>query len=160
MSRILIIYYSRTGNTEKMAELVSEGVKKESVEVVCKKVDEVTVEELVDYDGIIVGTPVYYGSMASELKKLFDDSVKLHGKLEGKIGGAFSTSVNIGGGNETAIMDILKCMLIHGMIIQGVAKGDHYGPVAIGAPDERSSKQCIKYGQRIARLVKLILSNK
>ncbi|MCK4255735.1 flavodoxin domain-containing protein, partial [candidate division WOR-3 bacterium] len=48
MSRILIIYYSRTGNTEKMAELVSEGVKKESVEVVCKKVDEVTVEELVD----------------------------------------------------------------------------------------------------------------
>ncbi|MCK4255433.1 flavodoxin family protein, partial [candidate division WOR-3 bacterium] len=111
-------------------------------------------------DGIIVGTPVYYGSMASELKKLFDDSVKLHGKLEGKIGGAFSTSVNIGGGNETAIMDILKCMLIHGMVIQGVAKGDHYGPVAIGAPGERSSEQCIKYGQRIARLVKLILSNK
>ncbi|MCK4329248.1 hypothetical protein KAX02_05345 [candidate division WOR-3 bacterium] len=57
-------------------------------------------------------------------------------------------------------MDILKCMLIHGMVIQGVAKGDHYGPVAIGAPDERSSEQCIKYGQRIARLAKLILSNK
>ena len=160
MSKVLIVYYSRTGNTEKMANLVKEGAESEGVEVTCKKVQDIVVNELLDVQGIIVGSPVHYGSMSAEIKRLFDDSVKLHGNLEGKVGGAFASSVNIGGGNETTIMDILKCMLIHGMIIQGVYQGDHYGPVAIGSPDERSSEQCIKYGQRIAKLVKTIFENK
>ena len=101
--------------------------------------------------------PVYYGSMAAPIKKLFDDSVKFHTKLDGRIGGAFASSANIGGGNETTILDILNAMLIHGMIIQGDPKGDHYGPVSIGAPDERSQKQCLRYGERFARLVKSCL---
>ncbi len=63
--------------------------------------------------------------MAAEIKKFIDESVKFHGKLEGKVGGAFSSSAQIGGGNETTIMDILKTLLIHGMIIQGSSKGDH-----------------------------------
>ncbi|MDD5529476.1 MAG: flavodoxin family protein [bacterium] len=153
MAKVLIIYYSRTGNTEKMAQLVKQGVENKGVDVVCKKVQDVKVVELLDFQGIIVGSPVYYGSMSAEIKKLFDDSVTLHGKLENKIGGAFASSYNIGGGNETTIMDILKCMLIHGMIIKGTSEGDHYGPVAIQSPDERSSKQCIKLGERIAELV-------
>lgn len=154
MSRILIIYYSRSGNTEKMAEYVAEGVKKErGIEVEVKPVRDVQVEELLDVEGIIVGSPTYYGSMASEIKKLLDDSVKFHGELDGKVGGAFSSSGNIGGGNETTIMDILKAMLIHGMIVQGTPKGDHYGPVAVKQPDERSRRLCVEYGQRIAQLV-------
>lgn len=155
MAKILVAYYSLSGHTRKMAEFIVEGVKKENtVDVVLKNVEEVKVDELLDYQGIIIGSPVYYGSMAAPLKKLFDDSVKFHTKLDGRIGGAFSSSANIGGGNETTILDILNAMLIHGMIIQGDPRGDHYGPVAIGAPDERSQKQCLRYGQRIAQLVK------
>jgi len=162
MRRVLVVYYSRSGNTKKMAELVAKGVKEvEGVEVEVKAVQEAKVEELLDVDGLVIGSPTYYGSMASEVKKFIDESVKLHGKLEGKIGGAFSSSANIAGGNETTIMDILKSLLIHGMIIQGSVKGDHYGPVSIGKPDERSKKLCLRHGRKIAELVlKTIRSNR
>jgi hypothetical protein len=102
----------------------------------------------------IIGSSTYYGSMAAEIKKLFDDSLKYHGRLDGKIGAAFTSSGQIGGGNETTILDILKAMLIHGMIVQGDWQQDHYGPVAIGVPDERAAKECLRTGQRIARLLK------
>ena len=155
MKKILIVYYSSTGNTEKMAKLVEEGIKQEEELVVeTKKVEEVKLEELLKADGIIIGSPTYYGSMAAPIKELLDKSVVSHGKLEGKIGAAFSSAANIGGGNETTITDILKAMLIHGMIIQGNSKGDHYGPVSIGSPDERVEKQCKILGQRVAGLVK------
>jgi NAD(P)H dehydrogenase (quinone) len=154
MSRILIVYYSKTGNTARMADYIAEGVKKEKdVEVEVKAVKETKVDELLDTDAIILGSPTYYGSMAAEIKQFIDESVKFHGKLEGKIGGAFSSSGIIGGGNETTILDLLKALLVHGIIIQGTSKGDHYGPVAIGKPDDRSRKVCVDYGKRIAKLV-------
>jgi len=154
MAKVLITYYSRTGNTEKMAKLIEEGIKAGGVEVVTKRVQDTTVDELTEYDGIIAGSPTYYGSMAWELKKLLDESVKLHGKLDGKIGGAFSSAANIGGGNETTILDILNAFLIHGMIVQGDPMGDHYGRVSINAPDSRVENQCRRMGERIAALVR------
>lgn len=156
MAKILIIYYSKTGNTKEMAEQVACGIKKEGVDVQIKDVGDVKVDELLKYEGIIIGSPTYYGTMAASIKKLLDESVEFHGKLDGKVGAAFSSSANIGGGNETTILDILNAMLIHGMIIQGDPSGDHYGAVAIGAPDNRSQRQCLKLGQRTARLVKII----
>lgn len=154
MPKALIVYYSRTGNTEKMTSFIAEGLKSSGVDSEIKKVENTSAEELVNYDAIIVGSPVYYGSMASPVKKLFDDSIVLHGKLDGKVGAAFSSSANIAGGNETAIMDIIDAMLIHGMIVWGDPKGDHYGPVAINSPDERTQKQCRRLGQRVAELTK------
>ncbi len=154
MTKVLVIYYSKTGNTEEMAKLVGEGVKEEEVEVEVKKIEDTKVDELLKADGIIIGSPTYYGGMAAPIKGLLDESVKFHGQLKGKVGGAFSSSANIGGGNETTIMDILKAFLIHGMIVQGTSEGDHYGPVAIGAPDERSKSQCKNLGRRVAKLVK------
>lgn len=156
MAKVLIVYYSRSGRVEKMANIVKDGVASENIDITCKKVSDVTVEELLDYDGIIVGSPTYYGTMAAEIKKLFDESVKLHGKLQGKVGGAFTSSGNIGGGNETTIMDILKCMLIHGMVIRGTPEGDHYGPVAIGETDDRAQEECIQLGKRVAQLIKTL----
>lgn len=154
MAKALVIFYSRTGNTKKMAESVAQGLKKEGLEVVIKEVKDVDADELLKYEAILIGSPTYYGTMACEIKKLLDDSVKFHGKLEGKVGAAFASSANVGGGNETTILDILNAMLIHGMIIQGDYQGDHYGPVAIDAPDSRATKQCIRLGSRVAKLVK------
>jgi len=154
MAKILIVYYSRTGNTRRMAELIKEGVVSEGVNVEMKRAEDTTVDDLLKADGIIMGSPTYYGTMAAELKKLVDDSVSHHGSLDGKVGAAFSSSANIGGGNETTILDILKAMLIHGMIVQGDPRGDHYGPVSIGAPDKRSETMCKKLGERTAKLVK------
>jgi NAD(P)H dehydrogenase (quinone) len=154
MAKVLVIYYSRGGNTKRMAELIAEGLDREKVEVVVKDVKDVVIDELLKYQGIIIGSPTYYGSMAAEIKKLLDDSVRFHGKLDGKAGAAFSSSANIAGGNETTVLDILNAMLIHGMIVQGDYQGDHYGAVSIGAPDERSTNECYRMGSRFANLVK------
>ena len=154
MAKILVLYYSRTGNTKKMAEVIGEGVKGEGIDVDVKDVKDIKPEVLLNYDGIIVGSPTYYGTLAAEIKQLLDESVKFHGQLEGKVGGAFSSAGNIGGGNETTILSIIEALLIHGMIVQGNPGGDHYGPVSIGAPDERVKKECKTLGQRVASLVK------
>lgn len=137
-----------------MAEEIAKGVKKGKVPVELKKVGDVKASDLLNYDGIIIGSPTYYGTMASPIKKLLDDSVEFHGELAGRVGAAFASSANVGGGNETTILDILNAMLIHGMVIGGDSQGDHYGPVAIGAPDGRALKQCLRLGERVAKLVK------
>jgi NAD(P)H dehydrogenase (quinone) len=152
--KMLIVYYSRSGNTKKMAYLIQKGAMDEGVEVDTKEVKSVKVDELKDYDGIIIGSPTYYGTMAAPIKDLLDRSIKLHGKLQDKVGGAFASSANIGGGNETTILAILQGLLIHGMIVCGDHRGDHYGPVAIEKPDKRSQVNCIRYGKRVAQLTK------
>lgn len=154
MAKVLVTYYSQSGNTEKMAKKIEETIRKEGIETDLKKVTDVKAQDLLKYEGIVIGSPTYYGSMAWQVKKLFDESVVFHGKLKGKVGGAFSSAANVGGGNETTIEDILNALLIHGMIVQGEPKGDHYGPVSVGAPDERSLKCCERLGQNVANLVK------
>ncbi len=154
MAKVLIIYHSCSGNTKKMAEYVAQGVKKEKVEVVIKKIKDTTPNDLLSCEGIIIGSPTYYGGAAAPIRELIDRSVKFHGKLEGKVGGAFTSSGSIGGGNETTILSILTAMLIHGMVIQGTSDDAHYGPVAIETPDKRAKENCLALGQRVAKLVK------
>jgi NAD(P)H dehydrogenase (quinone) len=154
MAKALIVYYSRSGNTKKMAETIAEGISKENVAVDIRDVKDITAADLPAFDAIIVGSPTYYGSMAADIKRLFDESFRFHGKLDGKIGAAFASSANIGGGNETTILDIFNAMLIHGMIVQGDWQGDHYGPVSIGSPDKRAIRECLRAGARTAQLIK------
>jgi NAD(P)H dehydrogenase (quinone) len=157
MPKVLIIYYSHTGNTKKMAGYIKEGIEKEGLEVSLKDIKDIKVDELLKYDGIVIGSPTYYGTMAAPIKQLLDDSVKFHGKLDGKLGAAFSSSANIAGGNETTVLDILNAMLIHGMIIQGDPMGSHYGPVSIAEPDTRVNRECLRMGSRFAKLAKKLL---
>jgi NAD(P)H dehydrogenase (quinone) len=155
MKKMAVIYFSKTGNTEKMAHLIAEGAEEnDEVEVQIIKVEDVSVENIGDFDALIIGSPTYYGTMAFQVKKFLDETVKLHGSLAGKVGGAFTSAMNIGGGNETTLLSIIQALLIHGMIIQGTEKGDHYGPVSIGSPDSRVEKQCRDWGRRIADLAK------
>ena len=152
MARGLVLYYSRSGNTKAMASVIAESMEKSGLPTKCKSVSDIKVNDLVDADAVVVGSPTYYGRAAAPIAQLFDESVSKHGKLDGKIGAAFSSSANTGGGNETTICEINNMLLIHGMIIQGDPQGDHYGPVSIGKPDDRVRKQCSRRGQRIAEL--------
>ncbi|MFP4687394.1 MAG: flavodoxin family protein [bacterium] len=154
MVNVLVVYYTRTGHTEKMAQIVAEGASEEGAEVALKHIEDCSVDELPEYDAIAIGSPTYYGSMAAAIKKFLDDSVKYHGELDGMVGAAFSSAANVGGGNETTVRGIIDALLIHGMIIQGDPDGDHYGAVAIGAPDGRANKQCSQLGRRLANLTK------
>ncbi|HUS56627.1 MAG TPA: flavodoxin family protein [Thermoplasmata archaeon] len=152
ISKILICYYTRSGNTKKMAYLIQKGAMTEGAEVDTKDVKDVRISDLLKYDGIVLGSPTYYGLPAAQIKALIDKSNKYHGRLQDKVGGAFSSSTNIGGGNETTVLAILEALLIHGMVICGDHEGDHYGPVSIEKPDKRVEKVCVNYGKRLAKL--------
>jgi NAD(P)H dehydrogenase (quinone) len=112
----------------------------------------VRADDLLKYDAIVIGSPTYYGHMAGPIKQLFDDAVVFHGGLDGKVGAAFSSSANIGGGNETTIIGIIEAMLIAGLVVHGDPQGDHYGPVSINEPDDRVKRECQRRGKRIAEL--------
>ncbi|MGB9692887.1 MAG: flavodoxin family protein [Candidatus Sumerlaeaceae bacterium] len=151
MARILIFYYSRTGNTEKMAQLIAEGMQLvPGVKVELARVPGLQASLWLDYDALVAGVPVYYGMIPAAMKQLFDESVEFHGQLKGKLGGAFASSANVGGGNETAILDIIHGWLIHGMLVMGDYSNDHYGPVSIGEPDKRAHEVCLRWGQTFA----------
>jgi len=152
MVKVLIAYFSQSGNTEAMARLVGEGVKEAGARVELKRVADVSMDDLLAADAIVIGSPTYYGTMAAQVKELLDRSVEIHGQLEGKAGGAFSSAGGPGGGQQTAVVDILAALLIHGMVLQGDPSGDHYGPVAVGAPDPRSADSCRRWGRRLAAL--------
>jgi len=158
MPNILIVYHSRSGNTEEMSKAVEEGVKSGGVKVVRKRVNRATLKDLLGADGIILGSPTYYGTMAAEMKAFLDRSVKIHGKLEGKVGATFSSGGGLGGGVETTALDMVKSLLIHGMIIQGDPWGSHYGTVSIGKPNAAAKKECRRLGEKVARLVKRLQS--
>jgi NAD(P)H dehydrogenase (quinone) len=157
MAKGIVIYYSRSGNTKEMAQIIAKAMNDGGLQTECKSVDKVKADDLPGYDAIVMGSPTYYGQMASPLKQLIDETVSRHGDLDGKVGGAFTSAANIGGGNETTIVGIIEGMLIAGMIVQGDPQGDHYGPVSIGKPDKRVRKQCTRRGQRIADLTKRLL---
>jgi len=152
--KVLVAYYSKSGATKEMAKIIASALKEEGLEVRISSVDKVSPKELLEFDGIIIGSPTYYGGLAYQVKKLLDESVAFHGRLDGKIGGAFTSSANIGGGNETTLLSILEAMLIHGMVIQGDPKGDHYGPVAVGKVDKRAENNCLRFARRFAQLLK------
>ncbi len=152
--KILIVYDSRSGNTEKMAYAVAEGVREEDINVVIRKVDDASVDELPDADGVILGSPVYYGLPTGKIKEFVDASVKYHGKLDGKVGGAFASSGGIHTGAETTIIALHEALLIHGMIVQGTSGANHYGAASVGAPDDNDRENCKKLGKRVASLVK------
>lgn len=150
---MLITYYSETGNTGQMAKAVADGGGKvKGVEVKLKRIEETTLNDLLESNVIIMGSPTYYGIMAAPVKKLLDESVKIHGKLEGKVGGAFTSSGGSATGAETTLLSILQAMLVHGMIIHGSSEDKHYGPASVGKPGKEELEYCRNYGRKLAEL--------
>ena len=158
---VLILYYSKTGNTRKLAEHVRDGVRSvEGVDALMKSTQEVTKEDFVNAQGIIAGSPVYFGIMAADLKRVFDEFLGVRKQMEGKVGAAFATSSFWAGGNETTIMSIIQAMLIYGMVVVGdpMSATGHYGAASVAAPDEKAADIARKLGQRVAELCKRLHS--
>ena len=158
--QILVIYDSKTGNTRKMATAVAEGAKEiADINVVMKSAEDSTNQDLLESDGIIIGSPTYYGQMSGKVKTMFDKSVAIHGKLEGKVGAAFTSSGGVATGAETTIMSILEAMLIHGMIVQGRTSKGHYGAASVGEPQPKENESCKNLGRMVAQLAKRLKSS-
>ncbi len=155
--QVLVLYFSKSGNTKKLAEAIGRGVEEvEGVSAVLKNTDEVTQDDFLASDGIVAGSPVYFGVMAAELKKVFDEFVVVRKKMEGKVGATFTTSGDVTGGKETTMMSIIQTMLIYGMVIVGdpMSATGHYGTACVGAPDAKAEENGAKLGKRVAEIAK------
>lgn len=195
MTKVLVLYYSSYGHIETMAQHVAKGAAEvDGVEVTIKRVPEImtdeavaaagfktdqaaeiaTVDELPDYDAIIVGTATRFGNMTSQMRSFFDQTGGLwaQGKLIGKVGSVF-TSTGTGGGQETTITSSWNNLVHHGMVITGlpyssaelmdiseVRAGSPYGAATIAGPDgsrtptEKELKLAADQGRHVANLAK------
>ena len=142
MSKVLVLYYSSYGHIETMAKAVAEGARETGATVDIKRVPELVpaevakashfklgqdapvarVEELADYDAIIVGTGTRFGRMSSQMANFLDQAGGLwaRGALNGKVGGAFTSSATQHGGQEVTLFSILINLMHFGLITVGL----------------------------------------
>jgi len=142
MTKVLVLYYSSYGHIEAMAQAVAEGAREAGAEAVIKRVPELvpddvarashfklnqaapiaTVDELPDYDAIIIGVPTRFGNMPAQMKNFLDQTGALWfgGKLIGKVGSVFSSSASQHGGQESTILSTHIVLLHQGMVIVGL----------------------------------------
>jgi NAD(P)H dehydrogenase (quinone) len=153
MKKVLVTYYSRSGNTSEMARMIADGLTEKGLAVTLKQVEEVNIDSLPDFDGFVIGSPNYFGTMAWPVKKFVDESVKCFKKLDGKAVAAFTSEGMIGGGGDLVVLDILKTFLIHGCVVQGLTSAGHFGPVAVGKPDERVTNEVLVLVTKFAALL-------
>jgi NAD(P)H dehydrogenase (quinone) len=119
--RVLVAYYSLTGNTEKLAHSVAEGVGRVPGAVPeVKRVEDVTKEDLEAADGIVLGSATYYGNIAGKMKSVIDDwSWKLKVDFTDKVGGAFATGGGLTGGKEHTVTSLLLFLINNRMVVAG-----------------------------------------
>ncbi|MBA4795333.1 NAD(P)H:quinone oxidoreductase [Phenylobacterium sp.] len=145
MTKVLVLYYSSYGHIETMAKAVAEGAREAGVQVDLKRVPELVpdevakashykldqeapiakIEELADYDAIIIGVGTRFGRMASQMANFLDQAGGLwaRGALNGKVGGAFTSTATQHGGQETTLFSIIGNLLHFGMVVVGLDYG-------------------------------------
>lgn len=201
--KILIVFYSRYGNTAKMAESEAEGARETGAVVKILRITdsvprdviskdpnwlknteelekkfpansiESIIQEMINFDAIIFGSPTRFGNMAAEMKALWDrtSGLWLEGKLIGKVGGVFTGAASVHGGQETTTVSMMFPMLHQGMIIVGVpysvkelfVSGSPYGPSSIvgGKNDQLKDVDLAvakAHGKRIAEIAAKLIS--
>jgi NAD(P)H dehydrogenase (quinone) len=154
MTKIAVVYESRTGNVERMARSVEEGIVSSGAEAVLINIadKEADLEAISAMDGMIAGSFTSYGQMSSGMSAFFEKSSAVHQRLKGKAAGAFASSGDFGGGNETTVMSLIQALMVHGMVIQGSSNAPHFGAVALGVPDGTALAVCFSLGERVAAL--------
>jgi NAD(P)H dehydrogenase (quinone) len=163
--KVLVAYHSQSGNTERMAEAVAEGVKTlPGAIVVLKRVGQVTADDLFSADAIVVGSPVYWSNMSGEVKTFFDNWQFKFGifpefKMKNKVGAAFATGGQISSGKEVTMLTILAAMLGNQMIV--VSAGGAFGASATtegNSPgiDKAEVADAQSLGRRVAEVAAMV----
>ena len=163
--KVLVTYHSLSGNTERMAEAVVAGAKlAPGTQVVLKRVAQVTAEDLLSADAVVVGSPVYWSNMSGEVKTFFDNWQFKFGvfpefKMKNKVGAAFATGGQISSGKEVTLLTILAAMLGNQMIV--VSGGGAFGASATTegeSPgiDKTELAEAKALGVRVAEVARLI----
>ncbi len=142
MAKVLVLYHSTYGHIETMAYAVAEGAKAEGADVTVMRVPELVpdevakashykmdqaapvakVDDLLEYDAIIVGAGTRFGTVASQMRNFWDQTGGLwfQGKLIGKVGSVFTSTATQHGGQESTILSFIPTFLHHGMVVAGL----------------------------------------
>lgn len=153
--KMTVLYYSKTGNTKHMAEIIADGMETVSgVESKTFSIDNIDDEWVNQSKCIVLGSPIYMANICPGIAEFLDGPCMKY-ELAGKIGGAFATADYIHGGGELGIQFILNNMLVAGMLTYsgGGSCGKpviHIGPVAIKDKLDESKETFFVYGQRMA----------
>ncbi len=153
MSKVLVLYYSSYGHVETMAHAVAEGARQTGAHVDIKRVPELVpdsiarnshykidqvapiakIEELAEYDAIVVGAGTRFGRLPSQMANFLDQAGGLwsRGALHGKVGGAFTSTATQHGGQETTLFSMITNLLHFGMVVVGLDYG-HAGQMTLG----------------------------
>ncbi len=146
MTKVLVLYYSSYGHIEQLADAVAEGARSAGAEVDIRRVLETAPAEvakaahfktdtaheeigdvniLADYDAIVIGAPTRFGRMPSQMASFLDQAggLWMRGALNGKVGGAFTSTASQHGGQETTLFSIITNLLHFGMTIVGLDYG-------------------------------------
>ena len=152
MTKVLVLYHSVYGHVETMAQAVAEGAREVGAEVDIKRVPETVPEEiarashfkldqaapiakiddLADYDAVIIGTGTRFGRMGSQMASFLDQGggLWMKGALHGKVGGAFTSTASQHGGQETTLFSVITNLLHFGMVVVGLDYG-HAGQMTL-----------------------------
>ncbi|HEV3018174.1 MAG TPA: NAD(P)H:quinone oxidoreductase [Burkholderiaceae bacterium] len=152
MSKVLVLYYSSYGHVEKLAHAVAEGARATGATVDLKRVPETAplevakaahfkldqaapvavVDDLANYDAIIIGTPTRFGRISSQMASFLDQAggLWLSGVLNGKVGGAFTSTATQHGGQEATLFSIIANLLHFGMTVVGLPYS-HQGQMTV-----------------------------
>ena len=167
--RVLVVYYSRHGSTEKMAQAVAEGARRVSgARVTLKKVQETTKDDLIAAEGILLGCPTFFANIPGVMKTAMDDwNWKWKVDFTDKVGGAFSTGGGQTGGKEHVVVSLLLFMLSNRMVVAGPLYSDAEGKDIWGEPGSSAMTGPLdpgvstaeldgarRIGERVARLAK------
>lgn len=148
--RLLVVYYTGTGNTKRMAEEIGKGAERLGVEVEVKSVGECGLSDLAEADGIVIGSPTYFSNVAWQVKKLIDESIALYRKepqLRGKVGGCFTSSGTRRDGKDCIRMLKLTLGFHHRLkMVPGIIRSS-------GDREEEVSEMCQQYGMEIAKQI-------
>jgi multimeric flavodoxin WrbA len=143
MSKILIVYHSQTGKTEKMANAVAEGAKSiEGVEVILKKAADATLDDLLTADGLAVGTPENFGYMSGMVKDFFDRT--FYGAQEKAFRKPFVVFISAGNDGTGALRAIERIALGYKF------KTVFHPVIAKGEITKEILTQCVELGATIA----------
>ena len=144
MAKLLIVYYSRTGNTEAMAQAVSEGAQSAGHTVILKKPDEATGDDLLNCDAAAFGTPNNFGYMAGTMKDFFDQIWSTH--RDSVANKPYASFGSAGGGGRQALDSIDRICNSFGL------KKASEGIIAARKPSSEVLEQCKELGKKLAQL--------
>jgi NAD(P)H dehydrogenase (quinone) len=163
VATVLLLFDSRGGLTEQLAEAVAEGVRTvDGVELSFRRLDDASFDDLRSCDALILGSPNWSG-VTGKLKDWLDHSGDLWetGELAGKVGAAFTAGWSRSGGTEATLLQLLHLLFAHGMLVLGLPwsermrrSGSYYGATAHGEVTEDDREQARELGRRVAALTR------